>query len=329
MSSDKNSKVVVPSNGKIIKTAIFVILMLSVLVIFLISNLSDKSYKLLDSKIKHRITIARVLDLRYLRLSEAGFILFLGNLEKSIKAELGYTVEFKFVKTVLVDNWLSASSDIFNTQAAKDWLRSQGAVTNATLSSYSWLKSSLDSKSNKQILSSYYNQSDNLIDKIKKDFAGKIILLFKLVPHLKKEKAKISAAYWSYFMANYVNVNFVVTNSPIFLPFNNIPVDAISRGGLVLNLLTKSKNKAGKSYLLSLYPIFRKLRTDKIGLNMASRIALQGFSSYLTGIPFSVDSSSALYPPLGNDFLEWQNRKKRDYSVDIANFRFLSLKKSQ
>lgn len=322
MSSSKNVKVEKPSNSKIIRSAIIVILVFSLLTIALILNLRGRVAKVLDVGVKHSLKVVRIIDLKYPRFSEKSFILFLKGLEKEIKDKLGYTVEFKFVKSVLADNWLSADLDVFSTQAAKDWFKVQDAVTN----SFSWLQSHLKSKNNREILSSYYTSSNNLLQLIKRDFTAKTQMLFKLLPKLKGDKIKFSGAYWSYFLENFVSADFVVSNSPIFLPYKDIPVDAVTRGGLILNLLTKSKNKAGRSYLLSLYSILAKLSGGDAGQNVAIKVGLQGFASYLTGMPLLSDSRSSMYPLMGYDFSKWLGRKQRAFSVDLASLKKLSSK---
>jgi len=323
MISDKNIEVEKPSNSKIIRTAILTIVAFSFLTIILVLNMRGRVVRELDINVKHRLNVIRVLDLEYPRFSEKDFILLLSRLEKKIKNELGYNVEFRFSKTVLADNWLSADLDIFSTQAAKDWFKNQRSLTN----NFNWLRSDFMSSAKVKMLSSYYSAKGELLQSVKNDFNMKAQMLLKSVHFLKDGRVKVSGAYWNYFMENFVNADFIVSNSPIFLPYKDIPIDAVTRGGLIINLSTKSKNKVGRAYLLSLYQIIAKLGNHDIGLNMANKVALQGFASYLIGIPLSADSNSSMYPLMGDDFKKWERREHRTYKADLARFKKSVLKR--
>lgn len=306
-------------NYRIVYLGIAAILFLGALQFLLILTLGDTSLKPLDKGKVHAISVTRVVDLGFPSLDKEAFDVYLSSLSNAIRTELGYTVAFTLRRTVLVDNFISADDMQFGSRAARNWFARYRAVDPCWQGAdFGWLDLILQDARSRAVLERHYGtRGTALRERIIKDFS----IRFRALAEMKDaagrpvftDKAcfRAAAICWAWLLSSQLTSDFVVTNTPIFHPSAVTPAGAVTRGGLILSLLTGSKRPLQGVLAFSSFPV------RDAGMRERVLYTLQGFARLLCRRPLSLaHEDGILYPVFGGRERQWAAGKRRYYPSD-------------
>ena len=313
----KNEK----GNKALIIKSILILAVLSGLQFLLIFTIGSNKLKQLDKNSLYNINITKILDLDFPSLNEDHINDILNKLKKDIKTKLGFNLSFKIRKTILINNYISSSDSLFDTDSAKAYFKKNQTYQLHLTKDMSWLELLLKKDLSKKLLSNYYKIKNpknlkkvitqNFIKNFKKNILirnNKGIPVFALPSKIPSS----SSAYWSYIASHQSKSDFIISNSPIFFPSGKTPADAVSRGGMVNFMITDSRRSMQGSLILSYYSVLKQNYTTRIRKNILSELALQGFAMLLNRVSYDSDNTrSLLYPAFGYNYKRWYLNGRR------------------
>jgi hypothetical protein len=317
-------------NRRVVLIGAMAIVLIAAVQFLLLFTVGNERLKPLDPQGEFQLQVTRVLDLDFPDLGEERFMAYLDRLRIAIKERIGYRVSFSVRKTILIDNFLAADDPVFDTGVARSWFRNQHSAIEDWQTNFRWLADLLDIPENLQVLAAHYG----LRDRERLEGAVRVDFLERAARHLAitnlrgepvfiggRKLQSAASVFWAFLIANQSRSDLVIANGPVFFPSVQTPVDAVTRGGLVLTMLERSERPIQGSLAVSLYPLLAAPFSDETKRDdFLVQMSLQGFARlFLRRDLQTGDPASLLYPVFGDAYEEWHGSGNRGLATNAGS----------